>query len=80
MERLNQKANGVPVELPQGICLFHYCEVASFKDAAALFCGEAQKEVLDMTECPLGLWFKKNDGWPVERKIAPDKLLFPEPG
>lgn len=79
MEGLNEKVNGVPVELPQGVCLFHYCKAASFKDKVALFCGEVQTEILDMPECPLGLWFKKKDGWPVERIISSGEPLFPEP-
>lgn len=79
MEGLNQKANGVPIELPQGVCLFHYCESASFKDSSVLFCGEAQEEVLDISECPKRLWFKNKDGWPIERKITSGQPLFPEP-
>ena len=68
----------LPAELPSGTCLFHFCEAASFKDDAALFCGEEGREVLDMSECPLRLWFKRKDGWPVER--IKREAFFPEPG
>jgi hypothetical protein len=79
MDGLSQVSQDAPVELPRGVCFFHYCEAASFKDNVAMFCGEAQEEVLDMTECPLGLWFKNEEGWPIERKIALEEPLFPEP-
>ena len=79
MDGVSKVSQGAPVKLPPGVCLFHNCEAASFKDNVALFCGEAQKEVLDMTECPLGLWFKNKEGWPIEMKIAPEEPLFPEP-
>jgi hypothetical protein len=62
MDGLSKVPQGAPVELPPGVCFFDYCEAASFKNSVALFCGEAQKEVLDMTACPLGLWFKNKDG------------------
>jgi hypothetical protein len=79
MDGVSQMPQGASVELSPGVCFFHYCEAASFKDNV-LFCGEAQKEVLDMTECPLGLWFRSKDGWPIERKIVPEEPIFPEPG
>ena len=50
--------------LIDGTCFFHHCELASYQ-SAALFCGEASQEVIDLLRCPLGLWFKQADGWPV---------------
>jgi hypothetical protein len=79
MDGVSQVSQATPVKLPPGVCFFHYCEAASFKGNMALFCGEVQKEVLDITECPLGLWFKNKEGWPIERKIDPEEPLFPEP-
>jgi hypothetical protein len=53
--------------LVDGICFFHHCELASYQ-IAALFCGETQQLVLDMACCPLGMWHKGENGWPVERQ------------
>jgi hypothetical protein len=63
-ERLHGCNHGVAirVELPPGYCFFDFCEAALFKDNAALFCNEAGQEVLEMSECPLGLWFKGQKG------------------
>jgi len=52
--------------LIDGTCFFHHCELASYQ-SAALFCGEASQEVIDLPRCPLGLWLKQADGWPVAR-------------
>ena len=65
------------VALPAGECFFHFCEAASYRDGA-LFCGEQGQEILDMTECPQRLWFKRKDGFPVLR--VERKTGFPEPG
>ncbi len=53
--------------LVDGECFFHYCELASYRNAT-LFCGETQQIVLDMAYCPFGLWHKGPDGLPVEGK------------
>jgi hypothetical protein len=50
--------------LVDGVCLFHHCNLASYQ-SAALFCGERKQLVIDMAHCPLGLWCKDADGWPV---------------
>lgn len=52
--------------MTDGSCFYHFCEAASYRDNA-LYCGRKGQEVLDMKECPDGLWFKKADGWPVLR-------------
>lgn len=54
-----------PLDLPSGACLFHHCDLASYR-SAALFCREAAQEVINLAGCPLGLWFRQPDGWPVE--------------
>jgi DNA primase len=53
--------------LIDGTCFFHHCELASYQNAA-LFCGETQQLVLDMACCPLSMWHKGENGWPVERQ------------
>jgi hypothetical protein len=50
--------------LVDGVCLFHHCDLSSYQ-SAALFCGERKQLVIDMARCPLGLWCKDADGWPV---------------
>lgn len=50
--------------LIDGTCFFHHCRLASYQ-SAALFCGEAGQEVIDLLHCPLDLWHKEPDGWPV---------------
>jgi hypothetical protein len=50
--------------LVDGVCLFHHCDLAGYQ-SAALFCGETKQLVIDMACCPLGLWRKEADGWPV---------------
>ncbi len=55
-----------------GGCLFHLCDLASFR-RQALFCGEANQEVYEMNSCPLGFWFKRADGWPMEGDHANEK-------
>ena len=50
--------------LADGVCLFNRCDLASYQNVA-LFCGEVGQEVIDLLRCPLGLWFKRADGWPV---------------
>jgi hypothetical protein len=54
--------------LVDGVCLFHHCDLASYQ-SAALFCGETKQLVIDMACCPLGLWCKDADGWPVMETI-----------
>jgi hypothetical protein len=55
--------------LMDGSCFFHYCEQASYR-SAALHCGEAHQFILDMAECPLGLWHKGPDGFPIKSKTS----------
>lgn len=50
-----------------GTCLFHRCDLARYRDAV-LFCGEKEQPVIDLACCPLGMWCKEADGWPVERQ------------
>jgi hypothetical protein len=54
--------------LVDGVCLFHHCDLAGYQ-SAALFCGETKQLVIDMACCPLGLWRKEADGWPVMETI-----------
>jgi len=54
--------------LVNGVCLFHHCDLASYQ-SVALFCGETKQLVIDMACCPLGLWCKDADGWPVMETI-----------
>jgi len=50
--------------LMDGNCLFHHCNQASYQ-SGTLFCGEKEQPVIDLFDCPFGMWHKEADGWPV---------------
>jgi len=63
-ERHHQSGASEEYILVDGVCLFHHCDLAGYQ-GAALFCGERKQLVIDMACCPLGLWRKEMDGWPM---------------
>jgi len=67
-ERHHQSGVEEKQTLVDGVCLFHYCDLASYQ-SAALFCAETKQLVIDMACCPLGLWCKDANGWPVMETI-----------